>query len=417
MKRSEIFEGFVKIAQQRGLVSEAEHAEHTEKDPKNPRWDSLSVEQIGKLYDLKPDMPKDMEYTRNIIEDAHPDSVVLAPSYDKLNGLVENENEGQNIRLRIVMKEPDGHLTQRKYAEQQFLLSLVRVANDLDNRNQDELRKLADICLSQAAEKKNFEKVAFWPALIGAVAVLGGVLYAKQHLPFHSDGWTSDYEKAEKEINDLLTSNSNWGVGVDYTPEFIQTVTQLQSVLAEINTAVEKVMPALDEVQTPRTGEGITQEMATLAQQPETQSAAAAIKDLRAVLRNNSTFLKTIISDFGNPTYKQRSTAKKGFFTSVVDSTEVLHGGSALVADDFDDVAHAVLTLRTDLANIIKELRNGISAQRNLQQQLQAAQAEDTQMWEGQEGQAAKPPGSSDSVEGGFRGYLDKLNPFNFLSK
>ena len=112
MRKSEIFESFVKIAQEQGLLSEAEHAEHTEKDfpETNPRHDSLSIEQIGKLYGVKPDAPEDMEYKRNIIEDAHPNSVVTAPSYDKLNGLVENENEGQNIRLRIVMKDPDGHL-------------------------------------------------------------------------------------------------------------------------------------------------------------------------------------------------------------------------------------------------------------------------------------------------------------------
>src|SRR5271166_4104687 len=147
MRRSEIFESFVKIAQQKGLISDAEHAEHTEKDfsETNPRMDSLSIEQISKLYNTKPAQPKDMEYQRNIIEDAHPEMVVISPSYDKLNGLVENENEGQNIRIHISLKEPDGHLTQRKYAEKELIMALVRTANDLDNRNQDQLCKLADV--------------------------------------------------------------------------------------------------------------------------------------------------------------------------------------------------------------------------------------------------------------------------------
>src|SRR5512142_1100769 len=152
MKRSEIFESFVKIAQEQGLLAEAEHAEHTEKDfsETNPRYDSLSIEQISKLYGVKPDKPKDMEYKKNIMEDAHPDSVVISPSHDKLNGLVENNIERQNILLHIVHKEPDGHLTQRKYARKQLLLSLVRIGNELDNRGDDELRKLADACLEQA---------------------------------------------------------------------------------------------------------------------------------------------------------------------------------------------------------------------------------------------------------------------------
>jgi hypothetical protein len=62
----------------------------------------LSIEQIGKLYNTKQKRPEDMDYERNIMEDAHPDSVVISPSYDKLNGLVENENEGQKDRKSVV---------------------------------------------------------------------------------------------------------------------------------------------------------------------------------------------------------------------------------------------------------------------------------------------------------------------------
>ena len=74
MRRFEIFESFAKIAQEKGLVSKAEHAEHTEKDfsETNPRMDSLTIEQISKLYNTKPSLPKDMEYTKNIMEIAHP---------------------------------------------------------------------------------------------------------------------------------------------------------------------------------------------------------------------------------------------------------------------------------------------------------------------------------------------------------
>src|SRR5271169_3804740 len=147
MRNSEIFNEFVKIAQEKGLTSatekgEGEHefAEHTEKNLDNPRWDSLSIEQIGKLYGTKPSAPKDMQYERNIIEKAHPKPVVFFMSHDKLNSLVENENEGQDARIHISLKEPDGHLTQHKYAEKKLILSLIRLANDLDNRNQEELR-------------------------------------------------------------------------------------------------------------------------------------------------------------------------------------------------------------------------------------------------------------------------------------
>jgi hypothetical protein len=162
MRNNSVYAEFLKIAQKKGLIStdkEARHnddkwgPEHTEKSIKENRIGSLSIEQIAKLYHNKPETFKEMEYEHNIMEIAHHHPVVTAPSYDKLNGLVENENEGQNIRARIIMKTPDGQLVQRKYAEE-LIMSLVRVANDLDNRNENTLCKLADVCLQQVAVKK-----------------------------------------------------------------------------------------------------------------------------------------------------------------------------------------------------------------------------------------------------------------------
>lgn len=382
MRKSEIFESFAKIAQEKGLLSEADHAEHTERDfpETNPRHDSLSIEQIGKLYGVKPDAPKDMEYKRNIIEDAHPDPVVLSPAYDKLNGLVENENEGQNIRLRIVMKDPDGHLTQRKYAEKELLLSLVRVANELDNSGQDELRKLADVCLMQASKKK-IEKTAF-PWLIAAIVAAVGVLYLQQHLPQHAEGWDLDYGKAQKEINDLLTANTDWGVGYQYSADFLQTVNQLQGVLAELDGVVKKVMPVLDEVQKPRTGPGISQELAKISQQPETQNAGAAVKELRSSMVKNLPFIRKVLSDFSSTSYKQRAIVQKGTLTSIVDKMEFLHGGWGVISDDFDDVAQALQALRKDLVNIVKDLKGAQNVQQQLQADLQAGQTETDLMFE-----------------------------------
>ena len=66
MNHSKIFDEFVKIAKKEGLIPESDHAEHTEHDftETNPRHDSLSIEQIGKLYNNKPNLPEDM---KNII--------------------------------------------------------------------------------------------------------------------------------------------------------------------------------------------------------------------------------------------------------------------------------------------------------------------------------------------------------------
>lgn len=379
MTSSDIFDNFVKIALKKGLISESEHAEHTEKDfhETNQRMDSLTIEQISKLYNTKSDQPADMKYKHNIIEDAHPESLVIAPSYDKLNGLIENENEGQNIRINIVMKTPDGLLTQRKYAEKQLILSLVRTANELDSRNQDELCRLADVCLAQTT--KPFKKTAIAPVVLGVAAIAAaiGAIYFKQHSKFHSDGFAVDYQKAVAEIDDLLNSNSNLGVGYTYTPTFIQTVNALKDKLGKLNTIVQKVMPTLEKIETPHT----TQELKELATQPIVQDSSQGINELKEFMVNEYAFINKVISDFGDEGFKQRAIAEKGYFTSLVDSTDFLHGGKGIVADDFDDVRHALETVKADVENLVDGLRASSTAQQSFMQQANEAQSEVSETW------------------------------------
>ncbi len=406
MKHSDIFNEFVKIAQEKGLIAKADQAEHTEKSfsETNPRHDSLSIEQISKLYNNKPKLPKDMEYKNNIMEDAHPDSLVLSPSHDKLNGLVENEIEGQNIRMRIVMKTPDGQLTQRKYAEKQLILSLVRTANDLDNHNQEELRKLADICLMQASGKQ-FTKVAQWQ-LIGVIAAAIGMLYAKQHLRFHSDGFSADYQKAIAEIDDLLNSNANFGVGYEYTPAFLQVVSKLKEELGKLNTGVQSIMPALEKIELPKTGAELKQ----IAQMPDTSNAIQALEAFKQIVEEVYPYINKTVVDFGNEAFKQRAIAQKGFLSSVVDSTEVLHGGGGLIADDFDDVKHALQTLKVDIDNIVKGLQGAESEQKDAQRQLEANKSEQSKLFQGQPAatapEAAQSPSALSELEDATKGFF-----------
>ena len=188
MRRSDIFEDFVKIAEDKGLLSGTTHEDAKRKLEENPRMDSLDSAAIEALYGVKPDAAKEMEYEKNISEIAHPEAVVVSPSYDKINGLVENINERQNIIMNIVDQTPDGVLRQKKYAEQEFIMSLVRVGNDLDNKNQDKLRILADTCLQQITSEGSIEKKAFLGmGLAGSVGVVAvpiaaalGTLYVQQ---------------------------------------------------------------------------------------------------------------------------------------------------------------------------------------------------------------------------------------------
>lgn len=148
---SDIFNEYIKI-------SEANDANDSKKAlDKNPRADSLTKEKIGKLYNLENNLPKSMTYDNNIMEVAHPKPHVVAPAYDRINALVENNIERQNIILHIVNKRTDGLLTQRKYAQDELIKSLVRIGNDMDNRNEEELRSLADECLEGFKKKADLD--------------------------------------------------------------------------------------------------------------------------------------------------------------------------------------------------------------------------------------------------------------------
>lgn len=371
--RSEIFESFVKIAKEKGLVDDYEDSDtnrYTEKNLDNPRWDSLSIEQIGKLYNVKLEAPEGQTYVHNIMELAHPDSTILFQSHDKLNSLIENENQRQNISINITKKQPNGQITQHKYAQSQLILSLVRLANDLDNRNKSELCKLADHCLKQAS--KPIKKQALIPFAVYPIALALGALYAKQHLALHSDGFALDYEKATSEIDDLLNSSTHWGIeGYTYTPEFLSIASELKTKLKTVNAEIQKLNPLLDKLQHPKD----PAELKVIAQAPESKEASQALQELQAVLESVLPFIHQAVVDFQNPEFKKRSIAEKGALSSLVDSTGILHGGWGLISDDFDDASRAIATLFGDLKSIAKILVAGEEVKQTSAQVL--AQAKD----------------------------------------
>jgi hypothetical protein len=368
MNHSKIFDEFVKIAQKEGLISEAGPAEHTEFDfpETNPRHDSLSIEQIGKLYNNKPDMPEDMKYKNNIMEDAHPDSLVISPSYDKLNGLVENEIEGQNIRLRIVMKEPDGHLVNRKYAEKQLILSLVRVANKLDNADNKSLCKLADVCLTQATSKKIVKSAQWAWALRLGLPLLAG-LYLKEHTDFHPDGFIQDCQKAEAEIDDLINGGTTLGVyGHEYSADFETQMTKLKENLDNIKKVVEEqVIPVLNKVNNTdiaHDSEDLFKEMQAPQNQEIGQQVSAVITNFKAAIRANWTFISLMRRNLSNKEYQQRAVVSKGVLNEAIEGFPGLLGGYGLISNEFEDVVRSLATVYTDLVGLNKSLNDCVAA-------------------------------------------------------
>lgn len=158
MVKSEIFDNYAKIAEAAGLVA-AEDSRKIKKYKKesDPRLGSDDISTIEALYGVKPD--NSVKYEENIMEAAHKEPVVIGPSYDKIQALVENEIERQKIDFNIVMgplSDGSNAHTYKKYAENELMLQLVRIANDMDNKGAEELRILADDCLNAMVKKSQF---------------------------------------------------------------------------------------------------------------------------------------------------------------------------------------------------------------------------------------------------------------------
>ncbi len=369
MSRSNILDDFFKIAKEKGIISENNSEKSKKKLEKEHRADSLSIKDIEKLYDVKPNAPKGSEYIRNIIERAHPDSIVIAPSYDKLNGLVENNNERQDIILNILDKNPNGQLTNHKYAEKELILSLVRLGNNLDNQNNDKLRTLADTCLFQVSLKK--EAIGPLAGLLGVGAILGS-LYLQQHLSFFNEGFEKNHQNLISEIDDLLQSNSSFGVGYDYKSDFKNMVQDLKSKLISFYTLYKKVEPIISGLEKPRTA----QELLALSKMPETDSVIKAYSTIEAAANNMLPYITTVEQNFKSETFKVKQIEDKGFLSSLVDKTHILHGGKGLIADDFDDVVRAIAPYKKSIADLLDMLNKAGSLQKSVQQKIQEATSE-----------------------------------------
>ena len=209
---SEILELYAKEALDKGLISEAQ-------EETNPRYDSNDMKAIEILYGVKPNGEDD-----DVLDKAHPESVIVAPAYDKVNALVENLKERQNVMADIARKPNDGKHTQERYvkAKQELFTEFKKATLLLERKNEDpNLIRLADSC-SERIVKEGFFISGTAMIIAAIVGLLGGVVFSQnvsrdlnikefattavEKLEDLMQGWdyTTDPEYAE--FSDLLES-------------------------------------------------------------------------------------------------------------------------------------------------------------------------------------------------------------------
>lgn len=373
MRKSDVFDSFVKIALEKGLISEDAPEKAKKKLESNPRADSLDISAIEALYGVKPNALKGMEYKRNIIENAHPESVIIAPSYDKLHGLVENENERQDISINIINRMPDGNITQHKYAEHDLLMTLVRVGNELDNQNKHELRALSDVCLEQVSSVTSIKKRALIPAIALAAGAAIGALWLQQHMPFISEGFARDYEKLMKEVDDVLEQGSSWqnsiGAGVDYTPAFLNIVKDLKAKLIAYNDVFKRVTPYIMNFRKPQDADELIKSSQTAA----SQNVFKAQEIFTKATSDFVIYLEDVRIKFSDMNFKSQQVANKGMLTSLLDKTHLTHSEHGLVSDDINDIARAIPPFESSMRKVETLLEQSTKEKESATQQLAAS--------------------------------------------
>lgn len=196
MTRSEIFEEYARIAREQGLISEAAE--------KGPRRGSDDISTIEALYGIKPNGEE-----KTLTEQAHPESVIIAPSHDRVNGLVENDQERQNIMVGICTKPHQAKLTGHKYAQTKndLMNELIRLGFYLEAQQEEGLVNLADACSERMVKK------AIAPALLtalywgGGIAASVGLLGVYNNFGEVSQGIRADCQNVEAMLAEMIADD------------------------------------------------------------------------------------------------------------------------------------------------------------------------------------------------------------------
>ena len=195
MRPLNIEDEYAKIAEAQGLIS---LAEENDNKPSKDELDSIQL-----LYGVK---PNGKEYDRNIMEKAHPETLVISPAHDAMNGVLENNNQRQDMMAYIALKHPNGNFVRQRYvaAYSELVKSVVKAGFKLDNSNDVELMKLADSCATRL-EKQSF---AFLPAAAlywgaAGIATLVGAIAAINHTDDSRQNVIANAQRCIKELTDL----------------------------------------------------------------------------------------------------------------------------------------------------------------------------------------------------------------------
>lgn len=355
MARYNIFDEYCRIALETGLVSNAK--ELTSEDSKkalekDPRGSSDTMERLEKLYQSK--------RKKSMLEEAHPESVVKFRAHEKLNGLIENDKERQNIILNQ-MKIRDLSQVKMKYslAKQNLYRSLLTIANKLDDGNHDDLLVLADHC----ADQNNIVKKAFAPWVIGLAVVLPVIVgSAVSHMTPIVNTMEEAYDKLEADCKDIYEGSTTLGFDYEYS----------DSLKAQAK-SIEKNSKAITE---------IGKKLLSLLSSSSSSNMDTSVKLYENYLKYSDVLEKMfndMIENFSKPGYKEANIKQTGALQKYVDQVPYLHNPNSkefsLFTSDFDEMVQSINSFKLKMS----ELKETLSSLRSYgEKKIEQSKQEDT---------------------------------------
>lgn len=310
------------------------------------RVDSLSADDISKLYNLKVNVKG-----RNIVDEAHPEILVAFDSYDKLNGVLKNDNQKQDITINILNRKQHAGLVNEKYAAQSKLLnSLVKTANYLDAKDAT-LAMYADKIITDF-DKEILQKEAALPvaAMLAIPAALVGILYWQQHSDSAQLGFVQNVERMTDEIKDILDDTA-FVTGRTYSDQFKKIMRTAQTQISQLNTLYQQVKDKLTSLRQPTSAE----ELLEISKDVENQELVAKFNDFKNKAVVCIDFLKSLKVNLNDEEFTKMQVDDKGFLTKVVDRLKYLSGGSGLLKDDIGDVEAICSPMIESLEKLVKQ--------------------------------------------------------------
>ncbi len=231
---SPTFDAYAKIAMEKGLIKPLKKvAQETEKEKAEKAYNTNAGKSVEEM-----------------LEEAHPESVMAGPSYDRFNGLVENLKERQDMMVMQVMKSPRAIQTQHQYvhAHKELLDETIKLGFMLDADDQEELMELADHCSEQMTKT-----AWFWYAAAGIAALLGvAALIGHSTDNPGTQGLKNDIDAALDEIKEAVDEHNQLGVIVS---PFVDLLGNLKTSTMQIDDKIGVINKDLIGLKTKRDAE------------------------------------------------------------------------------------------------------------------------------------------------------------------